>query len=167
MKQMMPAKSIQKETHSAVQTAELGCVLGEHVQSGDVVILSGDLGAGKTHFASALARGLGIGESVTSPTFALLKQYVTGRTALYHLDLYRLDADAQLDDIDFWGLVAPDTDGVVLIEWGDMFEEVVAHADLRVTLQIRDRTMRTIEITSLSDRGNELIHEFSTGLAKQ
>ncbi|MCL2379280.1 MAG: tRNA (adenosine(37)-N6)-threonylcarbamoyltransferase complex ATPase subunit type 1 TsaE [Coriobacteriia bacterium] len=152
------------ESSSAAQTIDVGHELGKCLQPGDVIILSGDLGAGKTKLASALAQGLGITESVTSPTFAIMKQYTAGRIPLNHLDLYRLDAAEQLDDLDFWDIVAPDAGEVVLIEWGDMFKKVVACADLQVVLQITGTDSRTIELLSLSERGTELATQVQSRL---
>jgi len=163
----------------------LGYDLGQYVQSGDIIILSGDLGAGKTQFAAALAQGLDIDESITSPTFALMKRYLSGRIPLYHLDLYRLDRPEQLDDLDFWDLVAlraavvgtqitegatdmsPDAAGVVLIEWGDIFEQVTQHADLSITLRISGRSERNITLQSLSQRGAQLLADLQQKLQEE
>ncbi|MCL2680149.1 MAG: tRNA (adenosine(37)-N6)-threonylcarbamoyltransferase complex ATPase subunit type 1 TsaE [Coriobacteriia bacterium] len=177
--------TLHTQTQSAAQTAELGYDLGQYVQSGDIIILSGDLGAGKTQFAAALAQGLDIDESITSPTFALMKRYLSGRIPLYHLDLYRLDRPEQLDDLDFWDLVAlraavvgtqitegatdmsPDAAGVVLIEWGDIFEQVTQHADLSITLRISGRSERNITLQSLSQRGAQLLADLQQKLQEE
>ena len=140
-------------THSAEETAELGARLGECVQPGDLIVLCGDLGAGKTQLAGGLARALGIREAITSPTYTILKTYEGGRIPLYHFDLYRLDKAEQLRDIDFDEVVRPGFPGVTLVEWGDMFEEVIQEADLMVTLRISNTNERAIELSACTPRG--------------
>lgn len=101
-------------TADAAATERLGAELGGLVRPGDVVLLSGDLGAGKTTFARGLGRGLGVREPVTSPTFTILHQYA-GRCPVYHFDLYRWPAGEDLAEV---GL--PDflyDDGVSVVEW--------------------------------------------------
>jgi len=132
--------------------------MGECVQSGDIIVLSGDLGAGKTQFAGGFARGLGVDEAVTSPTFTVLKLYEGGRVPLWHFDLYRLTDASQLNDIDFWDATDPvSAPGAVLIEWGDMFAEVMDRADLSIELRIDDATTRDITLRPHSVRGEALL----------
>ena len=107
-------------THSAEETIAFGAALGRVTKPGDVLVLTGDLGAGKTQFAKGIAQGLGIVEAVTSPTFNIMLVYEgSAGQRLYHLDLYRLDDPAQLDDIDYFGCL--ESDAVSLVEWGDKF----------------------------------------------
>ena len=80
------------------QTQDFGCLLGEYLPPGTVILLSGNLGAGKTTLVQGIAKGLQICESVVSPTFTLVNEYLDGRLPLYHLDLYRLEP-AQVDSI--------------------------------------------------------------------
>ena len=87
-----------------------------------MVVLSGDLGAGKTQLTKGLAAGLGVVEPVTSPTFNILLVH-EGRIPLYHFDLYRLEFAEQLDDLDYWGTL--EADGVSVVEWGDRFAEAI------------------------------------------
>ena len=145
------------KSYSLDETLALGQTLGEYVQPGTVIVLSGDLGAGKTQLTAAIAQGLGIDESVTSPTFAILKIYSSGRIPLSHMDLYRLETAAQLDDLDFWDLLRQDEPSAIVIEWGDMFEEVVSRADLLVILRIAGHGEREIDLQARSPRGMELI----------
>jgi tRNA threonylcarbamoyladenosine biosynthesis protein TsaE len=103
-------------THSEAETAAAGARLAESLAAGDVVLLYGDLGAGKTAFTRGLAEGLGVpAEEVSSPTFTLVQEY-HGRLPLYHVDLYRLD-EREADDLGLEELVLGD--GVVVIEWAD------------------------------------------------
>ena len=103
------------ESLSPGDTARIGEEIARNAKARDVFCLSGELGAGKTVFASGFAQGLGIGEDILSPTFTLLNEYRGGRLPLYHFDLYRLDAPAELCGIGyeeyFFG------DGVCLVEW--------------------------------------------------
>ncbi|OLC30457.1 MAG: tRNA (adenosine(37)-N6)-threonylcarbamoyltransferase complex ATPase subunit type 1 TsaE [Armatimonadetes bacterium 13_1_40CM_64_14] len=114
----MPAtrRRVRFETASPTQTEALGARLGRLLQAGDVVALSGDLGAGKTVFARGIARGAGATGYVASPTFTLIREY-HGTPPVYHVDLYRLDRPEQLDDL---GLdMVFDGSGIVVIEWAE------------------------------------------------
>ncbi len=113
--------AVEIESQSAEETRSFGTRLAQQLRIGDVVLLHGDLGAGKTTLTQGLAQGLGITEPVQSPTFTLVAEHL-GYTAdgapirLYHLDLYRLGGEEDLDDIGFEDLLAP-TDGISIIEW--------------------------------------------------
>ncbi len=102
------------------ETEALGAALAQWLRDGDVLLLHGDLGAGKTTFAKGVAAGLHVDDVVASPSFALVNEYDAGLAAavtrLYHLDLYRLTAGDELASIGFADLVAP-TDGVTFVEW--------------------------------------------------
>jgi tRNA threonylcarbamoyladenosine biosynthesis protein TsaE len=111
--------------------------LGEGVasvlQPGDVVALTGDLGAGKTTFVQGAARGLGVEDGrVTSPTFTLVKEY-RGRFPVYHLDVYRLDRIQEVIDLGFEELLDPD--GVAFVEWGDAIEGLLPEEHLELLLR--------------------------------
>jgi len=103
-------------TRGAGETHELGRALAELLRPGDVVLLMGDLGTGKTCFAQGLARGLGVEDQVTSPTFTLMREY-RGRISLYHLDAYRLHGSGDLYAIGVDEYL--DMEGVLVVEWGD------------------------------------------------
>jgi tRNA threonylcarbamoyladenosine biosynthesis protein TsaE len=104
-------------SHSPGETEALGELWGCAAQSGLVLGLSGDLGAGKTQLVKGLARGLGITERVRSPTFALVNIYAGGRLTLFHLDLYRLETREQILAAGLEEYLTPD--GVTVIEWAD------------------------------------------------
>jgi tRNA threonylcarbamoyladenosine biosynthesis protein TsaE len=110
----MPAVTVTTESHAA--TEALARVVSEHVVGGDVVLLGGDLGAGKTVFARGLAHGLGVTEPVVSPTFTLAREY-HGRLRIVHADVYRLDHVRELADL---GFDDADDDTVAIVEWGDV-----------------------------------------------
>lgn len=103
-------------SHSVEETQQLARAISERVQPGDVILLVGDLGAGKTHFTQGFAAGLGIAEVPTSPTFNLVCEYHDGRLPLYHFDLYRLEEPEELEDIDYYGIT--EGDGVSLVGMG-------------------------------------------------
>jgi tRNA threonylcarbamoyladenosine biosynthesis protein TsaE len=100
------------------QTRALGAALAALAHSGDVILLSGDLGAGKTAFTQGFARGLGVSDQVVSPTFTLARHYEGATLKLNHLDVYRLDHLQEAIDLGMAELI--DDDGVTVIEWGDV-----------------------------------------------
>ena len=113
-------------SHSPAETAALGEQWGRAAESGLVIGLSGDLGAGKTQLVKGLARGLGIATRVQSPTYALVNIYNGGRLTLFHLDLYRLDTPAQIAAAGLEEYLKPA--GVTVIEWAERwFGDVQSH----------------------------------------
>lgn len=140
---------------SADATKALGCKLAPCLEAGDVVLLFGDLGAGKTQFVQGVARGLGIHDDVTSPTFNILLEY-RGTLPLYHFDLYRLDPESpdQLEDIDFFGVV--EGDGASFIEWGDRFPNDMPEDRMEVSLTVGDDQVRTLRVRATGARSAQL-----------
>ena len=108
-------------SHSPAATESLGEAWGRAAQSGLVIALSGDLGAGKTQLVRGLARGLGVTARVHSPTFTLVNEYGGGRLKLFHLDLYRLETAAQILSAGLEEFLSPD--GVAVIEWAERLED--------------------------------------------
>ena len=121
------------ETRAPEETAALAERLGAAAEAGTVLCLVGDLGAGKTLFTQGFARGLGVTDEVTSPTFALMNQY-RGRLPVTHFDLYRLEREDELDDIGFYEY-AEDNRGVVLIEWADKFPDALPEPHIRLEIE--------------------------------
>lgn len=142
-------------TASTAETEAFGARLAAVLTAGDVLVLTGDLGAGKTHLSKGIARGLGIGGAVTSPTFNIALVYEGGRLTLNHLDLYRIERADQLEDIDYFGTI--EAGGVTLVEWGDRFAEVLELADVTVTITATGDDARAIQLTPLSARGTAII----------
>ena len=144
-------------SHSAAQTHRLGAHLGELLSAGDVLLLDGNLGAGKTVFAQGVAVGLGIEDPVTSPTFTLVHEY-EGRLPLYHVDLYRLAGSAEAGGIGLedyiWG------EGVTRIEWPDRAGALLPSARLTVTLHAVADTKRGIRMTPTGQRYVDLLGRF-------
>lgn len=134
---------------SAEQTEAAGVALGERLVDGDVVLLKGDLGAGKTCFSKGVAKGLGIASDVVSPTFNIVIQYEDGRIPLYHFDLYRLEDALELEDVDFYYLTDPDTRGAALVEWADLFPDEMPDERIEVDITKLAGGSREIEITAV------------------
>jgi tRNA threonylcarbamoyladenosine biosynthesis protein TsaE len=120
-------------TTSADHTRALGAAVGAVLRPGDVVLLAGDLGAGKTTFAQGVAAALGVDGPVTSPTFTIVHEY-DGRIPLAHVDVYRLESLAELYDLGFEEIV--DDTRVTLVEWGDMVAQAVPTDRLLVRLEL-------------------------------
>ena len=108
-------------TNSPEETEELGERLGRALSPGDVVAFTGDLGAGKTAFTRGIARGLGIGDRVTSPTFAIVNEYEGGRLPLFHFDMYRLGSADELFDIGWEDYLR--RGAVCAVEWSEKVED--------------------------------------------
>lgn len=144
----MPANPEQRSYHTEGpgRTAELGRRLAGQLEPGDTVLVSGDLGAGKTCLIQGICAGLGVGEPVTSPTFTLVNEYdgQLGRVRVAHFDLYRLDSPDAVLELGFDEYV--DT-CVCLVEWGDKFPEIMPSDAITVHIEIGDGTRRLLEIT--------------------
>lgn len=121
------------ESHSPEDTFELGKRLGENALCGQIYTLDGDLGAGKTVFAQGFAAGLGIKDHVSSPTFTILQVYDEGRLPLYHFDAYRIADPEEMEEIGFEEYL--DGDGVCLIEWACLVEELLPGERIRVSIE--------------------------------
>jgi tRNA threonylcarbamoyladenosine biosynthesis protein TsaE len=121
-------------TSSVDETRDIGAAVAELARSGDLLLLAGDLGAGKTAFAQGFGRGLGVTERITSPTFTLAREYQGTRLRLHHLDVYRFEAMSEVFDVGLPELL--DDDGVVLVEWGDAIAPAVPadYLEIRITL---------------------------------
>ena len=119
-------------TRTTKETIELGQKLGTLLRAGDVLVLTGDLGAGKTQLTKGIAAGMGVEDDVTSPTFTIQMVYDGAEMPLYHFDLYRLDDPDQLDDTGLFD--ALESDGPCVIEWGEQFVEQIGDERLDVFL---------------------------------
>ncbi len=126
---------IRASTTGPEQTRQLAAAIAELVKAGDVVLLAGELGAGKTCFTQGFGRALGIDETITSPTFTLMRPY-DGRLRLLHADVYRLEHLQEIVDLGISELV--DDDAVAVIEWGDMAEPVLPADFLEVKITYAD-----------------------------
>ena len=122
-------------TRSEAGTLALGELLTELLLPPKLVILRGDLGAGKTTLVKGMATALGAAEAdaVTSPTFTLVHEYKVRRMRLFHLDLYRIETEAALEGVGVWE-IADAGDALVLVEWGERFPALVARADAEIAI---------------------------------
>ena len=119
-------------THSADETQALGQKLASRLAPGDVIAYFGDLGAGKTAFTRGLAQGLGITDPVTSPTYTIVNEYLSGRIPLFHFDMYRLSSSDELFDIGWEDYLS--RGGVCAVEWSENVEDALQDA-IRVTIE--------------------------------
>ncbi len=127
----MSADKIEFTTESEAQTRALGAKLAPRLRPGDLLSLTGDLGAGKTRFTQGIAAALGITELVTSPTFTIIKEY-PGPLPLYHFDVYRIKSTSEMDPLGyeeyFYG------DGATVVEWGDKIEPLLPPDHLTIEI---------------------------------
>ena len=113
-------------THGPEETEALGAALGQRLQGGEILAFTGDLGAGKTAFTRGLARGLGITDPVTSPTYTIVNEYLWGRVPLFHFDMYRLGSSDELFDIGWEDYLV--RGGVCAVEWSENVADAMADA---------------------------------------
>ena len=142
-------KTFHFTTESAEETESLGVQLGVKLKAGDVVALTGDLGAGKTHFTFGIAHALQIDDYITSPTFTIVNEYEGGAIPLFHFDAYRLGDSSELYEIGFDEYM--DRQGVIVIEWADLVKEALPDRTIHVNIQRRDHvslTQRTVTIST-------------------
>ncbi len=138
-------------------TEALGRLLGRHAAEGDVLCLSGDLGAGKTLLSRGVATALGVAaDDVTSPTFAIMNVYQGSSCQVRHFDLYRLNRPEELEDIGFDEYVGGD--GVTLIEWAELFSDQLPEEYLQVTL-LHDGAGRKALLTARGARYEKMLQE--------
>ena len=123
-------------SNSPAETEAVGEALGRRLTPGAVVAFSGDLGAGKTAFVRGLARGLGIPDRVTSPTFTIVNEYEGGRLPLFHFDMYRLASADELFDIGWEDYLA--RGGVCAVEWSENVAEAMDESTIRVDIRRGD-----------------------------
>ncbi len=124
---------------------EAGARFAATLRSGDILALDGDLGAGKTHFCKGLAAGLGATDEVTSPTFALVQEYLSGRLPLFHFDWYRLDSAAELHGLGWDDYL--DEDGIVVVEWAGKFPEMLPPTAIRLQFDLAPDGLRRVTVT--------------------
>jgi tRNA threonylcarbamoyladenosine biosynthesis protein TsaE len=136
-------------TRTADDTRSLGAALAPLLRPRDVVVLTGELGAGKTTLVQGVARGLGADEHVASPTFTLVREYTSGRVPLAHVDLYRLEREQEVIDLALDEL--EDGQRVLLVEWGDPVAQLLADDRLRVELTADEDDVRTIRVSTVGD----------------
>lgn len=130
-------------TNSPEQTEALGQALGEKLLPGTVIAFAGDLGAGKTAFTRGLAKGLGATEQVTSPTYTIVNEYISGRMPLFHFDMYRLGSSDELWDIGWEDYL--EKGGVCAVEWSENVADAMENA-VNICIEKLSETARKITI---------------------
>ena len=130
-------------TNSPLETEAVGAALGRILPPGTVLAYRGDLGAGKTAFTRGLARGLGCRETVTSPTYTIVNEYLTGRLPLFHFDMYRLASSDDLWDIGWEDYL--DRGGICAVEWSENVEDALEDA-VNITIEKLGEDSRRITI---------------------
>ena len=145
---------IELSSHSVEQTRAIASAIARLARAGDLIVLAGQMGSGKTAFAQGFARSLGIHEPVTSPTYTIVHSYQAGPTTLHHADLYRLDHTAEVDDLGLVELL--EDDAIVLVEWGDVVD-LGPHLqiELRIDDTDGDEDSRSLIVTSNDRRWAE------------
>lgn len=121
------------ETRSPGQTFEIGARLGRRARPGQVCTLTGDLGVGKTVFTQGFAKGLGIEEPVSSPTFTIVQVYEEGRLPFYHFDVYRIGDIEEMYEVGYEDYMLGE--GVTLIEWADLIKELLPQERTEITIE--------------------------------
>jgi len=158
-------------SHSAAQTQRLGVRLGELLQGGELILLNGQLGTGKTTFTQGLAQGMGITDNINSPTFTLLKEYPGQQhsgsplgpargvgPALYHFDLYRLDNPEEILDLGFEDYFYGN--GVCVVEWADKADLLWPAERLRIRMKMMSETKRGLLFNATGTYYCELLRQF-------
>ena len=138
------------ETFTAEETFAFGKKLGENAKNGEVYTLSGELGVGKTVFAKGFAVGLGIDESVTSPTFTIINEYTSGKIPFYHFDIYRISDPDELYETGFEEYFYGD--GVCLVEWAELAGDLIPANAKKITISKnieKGEDYRNIEVKEL------------------
>ena len=120
-------------TESAEETFEFAIAMGEKCEPGTVIALEGDLGTGKTVFSKGFASGLGIKETVNSPTYTIVQQYDDGRLPMFHFDVYRISDISEMDETGFDDCVCGD--GVTLVEWAGKIEDIMPEGTVWIRIE--------------------------------
>jgi tRNA threonylcarbamoyladenosine biosynthesis protein TsaE len=153
-------------SYSAEQTRALGVRLGALLRKGDVICLTGDMGAGKTVFTSGLGIGWGATTPITSPTFNLVHQHrrQSDRSVLYHLDCYRLRGVQDVDSIGLDDIL--DGQGVVVLEWAERIKEGLPKEHLWVEFRVREENRRNLLMEAVGARYQALLDDFRASLTR-
>lgn len=147
-------------SHSSAQTQRLGVRLGELLLGGELILLEGQLGTGKTTFTQGLARGMGITDMVSSPTFTLLKEY-RGKPRLFHFDLYRLDDPEEIVALGFEEYFENIYhSGVSVVEWAEKAGDLWPPEHLAIRLKVMSETKRGVVFVATGTRYCELLRQF-------
>ena len=159
---VMTVKSLQIELQNHQYTERLGYLLGKYLSANSIILLKGDLGAGKTTLVKGLGTGLGITESIVSPTFTLVNEYLTGRLPLYHLDLYRLSPDqvATIYPEIYWEGIEVEP-GITAIEWSERLADPPRdYLEITLTYDQKQGRQATLKLFGSNDLDLNFLAEF-------
>lgn len=143
------------QVNSIKETTNIGFQLGKLLNSGDIICLTGDLGTGKTHITKGIAEGLGITDTITSPTFNIVNEYDSGRLKLNHFDVYRVSDPDEIYAIGFDDYIF--SDAVSIIEWANYIEEILPKEYLHINISkdlTKGESYRKISINPYGDKYN-------------
>lgn len=141
------AEMLRIRSQSVAETRSLGQRIAQRLKPGNVVVLEGGLGAGKSELARGIANGLGVKETVTSPTFTILNVYESGRYPLYHFDWYRLENSEELFELGMDEYLGGD--GIALVEWAERCPEALPDSCIRIRLEVTGEEEREILVEGL------------------
>lgn len=151
------------ESKTAASTRRIGEAIGKELKAGDVILLAGPLGAGKTTLVQGMAKGLGVTGSVMSPTFVLARE-LEGRLKMYHVDLYRLEKIPEITDLGLDDYLYGD--GVTVIEWADRAETLWPDDHLRVDLEYAADKGRKLKVTAHGKRYHKMLDALTAKFAE-
>lgn len=147
---------MKKLSKKAEETLKLGESIGKKLKSGSVLALKGDLGGGKTTFTKGIAKGMGIKEEVTSPSFTLMKIYKTKEGSLYHFDFYRIDSPKDMAGYELEEALR-DEKGIVIVEWAEKIETVLPKEKLVVKFKYINEDSRELTLDPTGEKYKELL----------
>ena len=150
-------------SHAQADTERFGELVAPCLADGDVLVLTGGLGVGKTHFTKGVSRALGDTHPVTSPTFALMAVHDGGRLPLFHFDLYRLEHAYELEDTGIFDVLG--YEGACLLEWGEQFQDELTDEYLGVVITRMGETDRQIALEAHGKRAEELASAIDAAVA--
>lgn len=142
--------------NNAKETEDLGILLGKKLKGGEVIAMSGDLGAGKTTMTKSIAKGLEINDHITSPTFTIVNEY-EGRVKLYHFDVYRIGDIEEMYDLGFEEYIY--SNAVSIIEWANLIEEILPKDKINIDIISLDEEKRKVTISGEGEKFESLVKE--------
>ncbi len=145
----------EREVRSPQEMDDLAATLAPLLRPGDVIVLNGEMGAGKTRFVQGVAAALGVVDAITSPTFAIQLAYDSGSLPLNHFDLYRLEDASELEDIGYWDTL--EGQGASFVEWGDKFPDE-APVDFVEMIISGSEQSRTVQARAYGSRARRLLY---------
>lgn len=145
-------------SHNENETKEIAKILASKLERGDIVVLSGDLGSGKTKFTEGLLSFWDLEDEISSPTFTIVNEHTKGNTNIFHLDVYRLDSLGEFYSI---GGTEYFTNGICVIEWGELLEDILPNNYIKIkfTKDEKDENIRYLDFRAYGERLNNLIKE--------